>query len=176
MAHQDWLPTLLAAVGEHGVVDKLLKGHKTNGRKFRVHLDGLDMLSYLRGEVKESPREAVFYFNDDGQLVALRFADWKVVFMEQRAKGMALWAEPFVPLRVPKIFHLRRDPFERADESSNTYWDWLLDHAFLLIPAQAYVAEQARTFRDFPPRQKPAAFNLDRVMETLRDAQGSGLR
>lgn len=176
MSHQDWLPTLLSVAGERDAKDKLLKGHKANGKTFRVHIDGHDMLSYLRGEVKESPREAVFYFNDDGALVALRFQDWKLVFMEQRAKTLALWAEPFVPLRIPKIFHLRRDPFERADESSNTYYDWLIDHAFLLVPAQAYVAEQAQSFRDFPPRQKPASFNLDSVMDKLREGVGSGLR
>lgn len=116
--HQDWFPTLLAAAGEHDIVEKLRKGKKRNGKKFHVHLDGHDMLSCLRGEVKESPRESVFYFNDDGQLVALRFGDWKLVFMEQRAKTLALWAEPFVQLRVVKVFHLRRVPFERADESA----------------------------------------------------------
>jgi arylsulfatase len=107
-------------------------------------------------------------------MVALRYGDWKIVFLEQRAKQLACWAEPFVELRVPKIFNLRRDPFERADENSNTYYDWLLDHAFLLIPAQAYVAEQIQSFRDFPPRQKPASFNLDRVLATLQDSIGGG--
>jgi arylsulfatase len=175
MSHQDWLPTLLAAAGEPDIRGKLLRGHKSNGRTFKVHIDGFDMLAYLKGEAVASPRESVFYFNDDGQLMALRFGDWKIVFLEQRAKTMALWAEPFVPLRVPKIFHLRRDPFERADENSNTYWDWLIDHAFLLVPAQAYVAEQARSFAEFPPRQKPASFNLDTVLETLKEASGGGM-
>ena len=175
MSHQDWLPTLLAAAGEPAIVDKLLKGYKADGKQFKVHVDGFDMLAYLKGEAEQSPRDSIFYFNDDAQLMALRFGDWKLVFLEQRAKTMALWAEPFVPLRVPKIFNLRRDPFERADENSNTYYDWLVDHAFLLVPAQTYVAEQARSFVEFPPRQKPASFNLDQVLETLKDASGSGL-
>lgn len=176
VSHQDWLPTLLAAAGDHNVAERLLQGMRIEDKDYRVHIDGLDMLSYFRGQKNDSPRESFFYFSDDGDLVALRFHDWKLVFMEQRAKTMSLWAEPFVKLRVPKIFNLRRDPFERADENSNTYWDWVLDHAFLFVPAQSYVAQQARTFGDFPPRQKPSSFNLDRVMETLQDAVGSGLR
>ena len=174
VSHQDWLPTLLTAAGEPDIGEKLLTGHRAGEKTFNVHLDGVDMLDYLMGETNESPRESVFYFSDDGQLVALRYGDWKLVFMEQRAKRMACWAEPFVPLRIPKIFNLRRDPFERADENANTYWDWLLDHAFVIVPAQAYVAEQAQSFRDFPPRQKPASFNLDRVMARLQDAAGGG--
>jgi arylsulfatase len=175
VSHQDWLPTLLAAAGETDIGAKLLKGHRTNGKQFKVHIDGFDILPYLRGDVAQSPRDSIFYFNDDGQLMALRFGDWKLVFLEQRAKTMALWAEPFVPLRIPKIFNLRRDPFERADENSNTYWDWVIDRAFLLVPAQAYVAEQAQSFKEFPPRQKPATFNLDHVLATLEEASGGGL-
>jgi arylsulfatase len=174
VSHQDWLPTLLAAAGQPGIAAKLLKGHTAGKKTFRVHIDGVDMLRYFRGEVDESPRDSFFYVNDDGQLVALRYADWKFVFLEQRAKALGCWVEPFVELRVPKIFNLRRDPFERADESSNTYWDWLLDHAFLLVPAQNYVAEQIQSLREFPPRQKPAAFNLDRVLETIQSAAGGG--
>ena len=175
VSHQDWLPTLLAAAGEPDIKEKLLKGHKAGKKTFKVHLDGFNLLPYLIGKAKESPRQSFFYFNDDGQLVALRFGDWKQVFAEQRAKQLACWAEPFVHLRVPKIFNLRRDPFERADENSNTYYDWLLDHAFLLVPTQAYVAQEAKSFKDFPPRQKPSSFNLDRVMEQLKDASGGGL-
>ncbi len=175
VSHQDWLPTLLAAAGEPDIKGKLLKGHKAGARTFKVCIDGIDMLPYLTGAVKESPRDAFLYVNDDGQLVALRFNDWKLVFMEQRAKTCALWSEPFVPLRLPKLFNLRRDPFERADENSNTYWDWFFDHAFLLVPAQAYVAQQIQTVKDFPPRQKPASFNLDRVLEQLKDASGGGM-
>lgn len=169
VSHQDWLPTLLAAAGQPEVVASVRKGVKLGGKTRRVHLDGFNLLPYLSGETESSPREAFFYVDDDGQLVALRFQDWKLVFMEQRERRLKLWAEPFVPLRIPKIFHLRRDPFERADENSNTYWDWMLDHAFLLVPAQAYVAQMLQSFREFPPRQKPAAFNMDRVMDQLSE-------
>jgi arylsulfatase len=174
VSHQDWLPTLLAAVGEPGITDKLLQGHNAGSKKFKVHLDGYNMLPYFMGIEKESPRQSFFYIDDDGQLVALRYNDWKLVFMEQRAKTMALWGEPFVQLRIPKMFNLRRDPFERADLNSNTYYDWLIEHAFLLVPAQAFVAEQIKTFMEFPPRQKPSSFNLDRVMENLQNASGAG--
>jgi len=170
VAHQDWATTFLSAAGEPDIADKLKKGHKIGKKKYKVHLDGHDMVPYLTGKVDESPRNAFFYINDDGQLVALRYGDWKLVFLEQRAKTLACWSEPFVPLRIPKVFHLRRDPFERADENSNTYWDWLLDHAFVLVPAQAYVAQEAQSLLEFPPRQKPAAFNMDRVMDQLEAA------
>jgi arylsulfatase A-like enzyme len=168
VSHQDWLPTFLSAAGEPHITDKLKEGHEANGKRFEAYLDGYDMLPYFTGKISESPRESFFYINDDGQLVALRYNDWKVVFLEQRAKTLACWSEPFVPLRVPKIFNLRRDPFERADENSNTYWDWVIDHAFILVPAQAYVAAQIQSLQDFPPRQKPAAFNLDRILEQLQ--------
>lgn len=174
VSHQDWLPTILALAGAPDTKDRLLRGQQSNGKSFKVHLDGYNMLPYFTGEVEESPRKEFFYVNDDGQLVALRFEDWKLVFMEQRAKTLALWAEPFVPLRIPKIFHLRRDPFERADENSNTYYDWLLDHAFLLVPAQAYVARMLESLKQYPPRQKPASFNLDRVMEQLSEPALTG--
>jgi arylsulfatase len=175
VSHQDWLPTLLAAAGEPDIKGKLLAGHKAGARTFSAHMDGFNMLPYLTGGVKESPRESFFYVNDDAQLVALRYNDWKLVFMEQRAKTLALWQEPFVPLRFPKIFNLRRDPFERADQNSNTYWDWMVDHGFLLVPAQAYVQQQIQSLMEFPPRQKPASFNLDRVLDQLKDGSGGGL-
>lgn len=175
VSHQDWLPTLLAAAGEPDIADKLLKGHKIADKTFRVHIDGQDMLPYLTGATDESPRKSFFYINDDGQLVALRYEDWKLVFMEQRAKQLACWFEPFVPLRAPKLFNLRRDPFERADENSNTYWDWVIDHIFLAVPAQALVANKIQSFRDFPPRQKPAAFNLDHVMDQLKESSGGAM-
>jgi arylsulfatase A-like enzyme len=174
VSHQDWLPTLLSAAGEQDIKEKLFQGYKAGLKTFKVQIDGYDMLPYLKGETKETPRKFFFYIDDDGQLVALRYEDWKLVFMEQRAKQLACWVEPFVPLRIPKIFNLRRDPFERADENSNTYWDWMIDHAFMLIPAQALVAQQIQSFKDFPPRQKPASFNLDRVMEQLQNASGAG--
>jgi arylsulfatase len=172
VTHQDWLATFLAAAGEPDIKDKLLKGHKVGNMTYKVHIDGFNMLPYLSGEVKESPRQSFFYISDDGDIIAIRMQDWKVVLMEQRAKTMQCWFEPFVRLRAPKMFHLRRDPFERADESSNTYWDWVISHVFLIYGMQAIVAQQIQAFKQFPPRQKPAAFNLDAVMRTLEDAGG----
>jgi len=174
--HMDWLPTFLAAAGEPDIKEKLLTGYKDKamGRDYKVHLDGYDILPLLTGETEESPRKEMFYFSDDGDLTALRFGDWKLLFMEQEKPGtFAVWQYPFVPLRVPYIFNLRRDPYERAQITSNTYYDWLLDHAYFLVPAQAYVANFIETFKDFPPRQKAASFSLDQVMETLHTSGGS---
>ena len=174
--HMDWLPTFVAAAGDEGIKQKLLDGYRSRGmgRDYRVHLDGYNMLPLLTGETDESPRREVFYFSDDGDLTALRYEDWKIIFMEQRVEGtLQIWAEPFVPLRMPLIFNLRRDPFERAQKTSNTYYDWLIDRAYLLVPAQAYVRGFMETFRDYPPRQKAASFSLDKVMETLESAGGS---
>jgi arylsulfatase A-like enzyme len=172
VTHQDWLPTLLAAAGKPDVVEKLLEGHQAGDKTFKVHIDGYNMLPYLTGEVKESPRNFFFYMSDDGNIMAIRVGDWKLVLLEQRAKALACWFEPFVPLRAPKMFNLRRDPFERADESSNTYWDWVISHAYLMYGMQAIVAQQIEDFVKFPPRQKPASFNLEAVMRKLEDASG----
>ena len=176
MTHQEWLPTLLAAAGEPDIVEKLKAGHKAGDKEFKVHIDGYNALDYVSGKTDESPREWFFYTNDDGLVVAIRLQDWKVVFYEQRARQLAVWSEPFVKLRLPKIFHLRRDPFERADENSNSYWDWVVEHVFVLYPVTALAAEQIQTFVEFPPRQDPASFNLDNVMKAVTDAAGSGLR
>jgi arylsulfatase len=174
VSHMDWLPTFLAAAGEPNIVEKCKKGHKAGKKTFKVHLDGYNLLPYLTGKEKKSPRISYFYFSDDGDLTSLRYDNWKIVFMEQRARGtLAIWAEPFVPLRVPKIFNLRTDPFERADVTSNTYYDWLLDHAFMLVPAQTYVGNFLATFKEFPPRQKAASFSLDQVMAKLEAGMGS---
>jgi len=173
--HMDWLPTFLDVAGEPAIKEKLKAGGvQAIGRTYKVHLDGYDVLPLLEGEVKESPRKEIFYFSDDGDLTALRYDDWKIVFMEQRAPGtLRVWAEPFTPLRVPLMFHLRRDPYERAQTTSNTYYDWMIDRAYLMVPAQAYVADFLKTFKEFPPRQKAASFSLDQVMETLSAGQGS---
>jgi arylsulfatase len=176
MTHQEWLPTLLAVAGEKDIVEKLKQGHQAGDKNFKVHIDGYNMLPYLMGETDESPRNWFYYTNDDGKVVALRMGDYKVVFCEQRAKTLQLWAEPFVDLRIPKIFNLRRDPFERADENSNTYWDWVLDHLFPLYIAQRLTAQQIQSFKEFPPRQKPESFNLDRVLATMQEASGGGSR
>ncbi len=150
VTHQDWLETLLAAAGEPDIKESLLTGYQAGEKTFKVHIDGYNMLPYLMGEVEESPRKFFFYFSDDGDLIALRMGDWKVVLKEQRAKTLLLWAEPFVSLRIPKMFHLRRDPFERADENSNTYWDWMISHAYLIYGMQAIVAQQIAGFVKFP--------------------------
>jgi arylsulfatase len=167
--HMDWMPTLLAAAGNPDIKKQLLDGVEANGRNFKVHLDGYNILPMLTGESDDSGRHEIFYFSDDGDLTALRYDDWKLIFMEQKAQGtFRVWMEPFVPLRVPLIENLRRDPYERAEITSNTYYDWLLDRAFLLVPAQAYVADFLATFKDYPPRQKAASFSLDQVMEMMQ--------
>ncbi|MBQ4888581.1 arylsulfatase [Shewanella sp. MMG014] len=168
MHHMDWLPTFAAAAGDSKVKEKLLKGYSANGKKFKNHLDGYNFLPYLTGKADTGPREEIFYFTDDGDLAALRYKNWKAVFLEQRVTGtLQIWAEPFVELRLPKIFNLRMDPYETADRTSNTYYDWLIDRAFLLVPAQAYVAQFLETFKEYPPRQKAASFSLKQVMEKL---------
>ncbi len=167
--HMDWLPTFLAAAGDGQIKDNLKAGGvEAIGRSYRVHLDGYNILPLLTGETDTSPRHEIFYFSDDGDLTALRYDDWKLIFMEQKTVGsFRVWMEPFVPLRVPLIFNLRRDPFERAEITSNTYFDWLIDRAYLLVPAQTYVGRFLETFREFPPRQRAASFSLDQVMERL---------
>jgi arylsulfatase A-like enzyme len=174
MSHQEWLPTLLAAAGEPDIVSKLEAGHDAGDKHFKVKIDGYNTLPYLTGESDESPREWFFYTSDDGLITGIRYGDWKAVFYEQRAKRMQLWAEPFVALRMPKIFNLRRDPFERADENANSYWDWFLEHVFVIYPMQALAAEQLQSFIEFPARQKPAAFNLDSILAAMEDATGGG--
>jgi arylsulfatase len=170
----DWLPTFVAAAGDPNIKESLKKGGvRAIGRKYKVHLDGYDILPLLTGEVDKSPRHEVFYFSDDGDLTALRYNDWKLIFLEQRATGtLRVWAEPFTPLRVPLMFNLRRDPYERAQITSNTYYDWLLERAYLLVPAQTYVARFMETFKEFPPRQKAASFSLDEVMDKLTPPGG----
>lgn len=169
--HMDWLPTFLAAAGNTEVKESLLTGYEAIGRDYKVHLDGYNILPMLTGETKGTPRNEIFYFSDDGDLTALRYNDWKLIFMEQRVETtLQAWSEPFIPLRIPLIFNLRRDPYERSHLTSNTYYDWLLDRAYLLVPAQAYVGKFLSTFKEYPPRQKAASFSLDKVMESLSDS------
>lgn len=171
VAHHDWLPTILAMAGDSEVTEKLLKGYKVGDMTYKVHLDGYNLVPYLTGQTEKSPRESFLYCNDDQQLTALRYDHWKLVFLEQRVQGtLRIWAEPFVNLRVPKIFNLRLDPYERADITSNTYYDWLIDHVFLLVPAQDYVGKFLMTFKEYPQRQKAASFNLDEVMKKLQES------
>jgi arylsulfatase len=169
VSHNDWFVTLLAAAGDPDIADRLRQGTELSGTTYQVHLDGQNQLDYLTGDASKSTRKHFFYVSDDGDLTALRYDNWKFVFMEQRAPGtLRVWAEPYTALRVPKLFNLRTDPYERADITSNTYYDWLMNHAWIFVPAQAYVAQLLQTLAEFPPRQEPASFSLDRVMEKLR--------
>jgi arylsulfatase len=171
--HHDWLPTLLAAAGDPDVSDKLKKGHKAGAdgeTEYKVHIDGFNLLPYLMGEVENSPRRGFFYFNDDAEMVGMRFENWKIVFAEQRAQGtLRTWAEPFTPLRVPKLFNLRTDPFEYADITSNTYYEWFLRRDFFVFYATAMAAQFLDTFKEFPPRHPPASFSVDQIVKKLED-------
>ena len=167
----DWIQTFLAAAGEPDIKEKLLKGHQAAGKTFKVHLDGFNQLPYLTGQEEKSPRRGFFYFNDDGDLVAVRVENWKAVFLEQRAPGtLRVWAEPFTPLRVPKLFDLRADPYERADITSNTYYDWFLSQPYLVIAAQAVTQQFLDTFKEFPPRQRAASFSIDQAVEKMKQS------
>jgi arylsulfatase A-like enzyme len=169
VSHNDWFVTLLSAVGVPDIADRLREGTDLNGTTYKVHLDGNDQLAYITGETDEGPRKHFFYVSDDGDLTGLRYDNWKFVFLEQRCTGtLAIWAEPFTELRFPKLFNLRTDPYEKADGTSNTYWDWVADHLFLFVPAQAYVAQMLQTLVEFPQRQKSASFNLEQVMAKLQ--------
>ncbi|MGR9073495.1 MAG: arylsulfatase [Gammaproteobacteria bacterium] len=169
VSHLDWMPTLLAAAGVPDVKEKLLDGYRAGGNKYKVHLDGYNLLPYLTGKEEKSPRQEFFYFSDDGDLTGLRYDNWKMVFAEQRMTGtLQIWFEPYVYLRAPKLFNLRTDPYERADVTSNTYWDWYINHAFLMVPAQQYVGQFLSTFKKYPPRQKAASFTINQVMELLQ--------
>ncbi len=164
----DWLPTFVAAAGNDNIKEELLKGKKIGDKTFKVHLDGYNMLPHLIGKEKDGPRHELFYFSDDGDLTALRYNDWKLIFMEQKtAGGFRVWMDPFVPLRIPLILNLRRDPYEFATISSNSYYDWLLERAYLLVPSQDIVGDFLMTFKEYPPRMKAASFSLDNVMEKL---------
>ncbi len=173
VCHQDMLPTLLAAAGEPDINQKLLNGYKAGDKTFNVCIDGINQLPYLTGQVKESPRDHFFYISDDGGVMAVRAGDYKLVFEQQLSYSTNVWADPFEKLRLPHIFNLRRDPFERADFNSNVYWDWTINHVPQLYQAQALVAAQIENFVKFPPRQKAASFNLDSVMASLGPAEAA---
>jgi arylsulfatase len=172
VSHEDWLPTFAAIAGDPGIKDKLAKGVELNGRKYRNDIDGYDMTDYLSGEVKESPRKEFFYVNDDGQIVAIRYDSWKAVFLENRARAFEVWREPFVELRVPLLFNLRRDPFEKAQHNSNTYNDWFLDRAFVLVPLQQIAGKFLMTMKEYPPSQTPGSFNLEKIQKQIQAATG----
>jgi arylsulfatase len=173
-AHEDMLPTLLAAAGDAGVKEKLLTSMKVADKSFKVHLDGYDISSALAGK-SASPRHEFFYFNDEGSLVGLRYDQWKIVFAEQRGEGLNVWQEPFVPLRLPKLFNLRSDPFETADHESMDYERWRVEHLFVMVPAQQFVGRFLSTFKEFPPSQRPGSFSIDQALQTLQQsARGGG--
>jgi arylsulfatase A-like enzyme len=174
-AHEDMLPTLLAAAGDPNVKEQLKKGMPVGSKTFKVHLDGYNLTDALAGNLP-SPRHEFFYFNDEGSLVALRYDQWKIVFAEQRAIGLDVWQDPMVPLRFPKLFNLRSDPFESADHDGMDYKRWRIEHAFVLVPAQQYVGQFLATFKEFPPSQRPGSFSLDRVMESLQSGAQGGSR
>jgi arylsulfatase len=169
-SHIDMFPTLLAAAGDPDVKQKLRNGCTVGAKSYKVLLDGYNQIPYLTGEVKESPRKALVYFSDDGDILALRIGEYKFVLAEQRATSTNVWMEPFVKLRIPKIFHLRRDPFERADVNSYVYWEWFMEHVYMMYEMQALIAGQIADFAAFPPRQKPASFNLDAVLRQVSEA------
>jgi arylsulfatase A-like enzyme len=171
VSHEDWVPTLMAAAGEPDIKEKLKKGYEASGKTFKVYLDGYDQRDLLSGK-GPGPRKEFFYWTDDGELCGLRYNQWKLVFMEQRSHGFNVWQDPQVTLRVPKLFSLRRDPFERADHESGSYERWRIDRVFLLVPAQGFVAQHLATYKEFPPRMKAATFSLDRVLEKLQVTGG----
>jgi len=172
VAHEDMLPTLLAAAGDANVGADLLKGRKIGSMAYKVHLDGYDLGPALRGE-GAWPRKEFIYWTDDGSVAALRYENWKITFLEQQAEGLKVWQEPFVQLRAPKITNLRMDPFERAEEENAIgYQRWYLERMYMIAPAGAYVGKWLQSFKDFPPRQKPGSFNLDRVMESVMSSSG----
>jgi arylsulfatase len=169
---EDWVQTLMAGLGEPDLGTKLLTGLDVGGTTFKVHLDGYDQRDALAGR-GPGPRKAFFYWTDDGDLAGLRYDQWKLVFMEQREEGFNVWEEPLVTLRVPKLFNLRSDPFERADYEASDYAHWRIDRVFLLVPAQVFVAQYLATFQAFPPRQPPGTFSLGQVMNKMKQAAGA---
>jgi arylsulfatase len=167
-SHEDFVPTFAAAAGEPKVTEKLLAGYQAAGKEFKVHLDGYDQRELLAG-TGPSKRVEYFYWTDDGNLAGLRYDRWKMVFLEQRAEGLNVWQDPLIPLRFPKLIDLRADPFERAQTDAGDYDRWRVEHAFVLVPAQAYVGQHLKTYADYPPRQKPGSFSLDQVLEKLQN-------
>ncbi|WP_444905584.1 arylsulfatase [Microbulbifer sp. SSSA008] len=173
VSHEDWLPTLAAAGGNPNIKEQLKEGVELNGREYRNYVDGYNMMDYFTGKAKLSPRKEFIYVNDDGQIVAMRYEPWKAIFLENRGRGFEVWREPFTELRVPLLFNLRQDPFEKAQHNSNTYNDWFIDRAFVLVPMQQLASKFLQTMKEYPPSQVPGSFNLDKVQEQL-EAGASG--
>ena len=171
MSHLDWMPTLVAAAGDPDFKQDLLKGKRVGRKNAKLHLDGYNFLPYFTGETDRGPRREFHYLNDEGLPVGVRVGDWKLVYAENRARTMALWAEPFVTLRMFKIFHLRRDPFERADLNSNTYWDWMIDKAAQGYLGLSVTAMFLQSFEQYPPSQKPDSWSIDKLTERYLNAR-----
>jgi arylsulfatase A-like enzyme len=172
VSHEDWLPTFAAAAGAPDLPEKIKAGVELNGRKYKNYIDGYNQLDYLSGKAKDSPRKEFIYVNDDGQIVAMRINDWKAVFLENRAHAFEVWREPFIELRVPLLFNLRRDPFEKAQHNSNTYNDWILDRVFVLVPMQQLAGKFLLTMKEYPPSQSPGSFNLEKIQKQLQSTTG----
>ena len=172
VSHEDWLPTFAAAGGNPNIVDQLKKGVELNGRSYKNYLDGANQLDYISGKTDESPRKYFIYVNDDGQIVAMRYEDWKAVFLENRGQAFEVWREPFTELRVPLLFNLRRDPYEKAQHNSNTYNDWFLDRVFILAPMQRVAGQFLMTMKDYPPSQAPGSFNLEGIQKKIEATMG----
>jgi arylsulfatase len=174
VSHEDWLPTFAAAAGAPDIKERLLKGTTLNGRSYKNHIDGYNLLDYLSGVSKDSPRNEFIYVGDDGAVMAIRVGDWKAIYLENRAHQLDVWREPMVHLRLPLLFNLRRDPFEKSQENSNTYHDWMIDRAFVLIPLQAVASKFLMTLRDFPPSQKPGDWSLDSLEKQIKGMVNPG--
>jgi arylsulfatase len=173
--HHDWFPTFLAMAGDPDVVEKIKKGYQAIGRTYKNHIDGYNLLPYLTGQEKESPRKLFVYISDDGDILALRFDNWKVVFLEQRCPGtLRVWAEPFTHLRVPKLYNLRTDPYEFADITSNTYYEWFIRRDYIVFAINYIFTQFAATFKEFPPIQKPNSFTISDAIGKMQEAHGGG--
>ena len=173
--HHDWFPTFLAMAGEPDILEKVKKGYQAVGRTYKNHIDGYNLVPYLTGKEKKSPRQLFVYLSDDGDVLGLRVDNWKMVFIEQRCKGtMAIWGEPFTKLRVPKLFNLRTDPYEYADVTSNTYYEWFIRHCYMIYAATDIAGRWAATFKEFPPIQKPNTFTLDDALQAMSSVATGG--
>jgi arylsulfatase len=174
VSHEDWLPTFAAVAGAPDIKEKLLKGVELNGRSYKNHIDGYNLIDYLSGKTEESPRKEFIYLNDGAEVVAIRVGDWKATYLENRARQLDVWREPFVHLRLPLLFNLRRDPFEKSQENSNTYHDWMIDRAFVLVPLQAVASKFLMTLKEFPPSQKPGDWSLDSLEKQIKGMTTAG--
>jgi arylsulfatase len=173
--HHDWFPTFMAIAGEPDIVEKAKKGYQAIGRTYKNHIDGYNLLPFLTGEQEESPRKLFVYISDDGDIMALRYDNWKVVFMEQRCHGtLQVWAEPFTRLRVPKLYNLRTDPYEFADVTSNTYYEWFIRRDYIVFAINLVAGKFAETFKDYPPIQKPNSFTIDDAISAMKAASAGG--